>query len=66
MNIKSSLVERIKDKEAIVRVHASLALSRLQVIWRFNFKDCEDVNEEDSESSIQSLLLNLLRHDPSP
>ncbi|KAJ3277889.1 hypothetical protein HK104_002873 [Borealophlyctis nickersoniae] len=50
------LLERCKDKEAIVRLNAANALSRLQ--------DAGSTDEEDA--LIRETMLDMLRYDPSP
>jgi condensin complex subunit 3 len=54
--LKESLMERARDKEAAVRVQAIFALSKLQ-------GDGEE--EEDDEESVVQKLVDLMQHDPS-
>ncbi|KAG0233361.1 nuclear condensing complex subunit [Mortierella sp. GBAus27b] len=54
--LKESLMERARDKEAAVRVQAIFALSKLQ-------EDGEE--EEDDEGSVVRKLVDLMQHDPS-
>ncbi|ORZ21729.1 nuclear condensing complex subunit [Lobosporangium transversale] len=55
--LKESLMERIRDKEAAVRVQAVFALSKLQTAE-------EDTEGGDGENVVQKLL-DLMQHDPS-
>ncbi len=60
--ISKLLMERIHDKEALVRTHAVTALSRLQVIFIIlNAKGCGDKLEN---QRLVNSLLDVLEHDP--
>ena len=66
-SLKSSLVERLKDKEAPVRVQAVVALSKLQ-----NPDELDDLADHDEENDSDEdednptrMLLEIMKHDPS-
>jgi len=54
--LKESLVERLRDKEAAVRTQAIFALSK--------FQGDED-DEGDTEDNVVQKLVDLMQHDPS-
>ncbi|KAG9019330.1 hypothetical protein FRB90_003736, partial [Tulasnella sp. 427] len=56
--LQAALLERIRDKEAPLRVQAVIALAKLQP------ENPEEV--EDDEQSISEVLADVLQHDPSP
>ncbi|KAI9319753.1 nuclear condensing complex subunit, partial [Dichotomocladium elegans] len=56
-NLRNALFDRIKDKEAPIRIQAATALARLQ-------NADEEVDEKDGRT-ITAKLLWLLQHDPS-
>ena len=59
MLLRSSMVERVRDKEAPIRVQAVIALSKLA--------PSEDISElDDDEPSITDVLVVVLAHDTSP
>ncbi|KAJ2464303.1 chromosome condensation complex Condensin, subunit G, partial [Coemansia sp. RSA 2322] len=53
LDLVKKLSERIRDKEASIRVHAAIALSKLQS------------GEDDDSREVTEALLGLLQHDPS-
>ena len=55
--LKSLLLMRAKDKESSVRVQAVIALAKLQA--------SEEDGEEDADDDVKSVLLDVLRFDPS-
>ncbi|GLB42418.1 putative nuclear condensing complex subunits, C-term domain [Lyophyllum shimeji] len=57
-DLRSSLLDRANDKEAIVRVQAVIALSRLA--------NAEDPSEVEAGESLQDVLIDMLQHDSSP
>ncbi|KAF9586163.1 hypothetical protein BGW38_009060 [Lunasporangiospora selenospora] len=57
--VKDSLMERVSDKEAAVRVQAVFALSKLQG------GDDEGELGENAEDSVAQRLVDLMQHDPS-
>jgi condensin complex subunit 3 len=57
--LRSSLLERSKDKEASVRVQAALGLAKLQ-----SGEDDDDL--EEGQESLEQVLLDMLRFDPAP
>ncbi|OBZ78081.1 Condensin complex subunit 3 [Grifola frondosa] len=58
-SLRSSLMERLRDKEAMVRVHAVVALSKL------SFSE-EPSELEEGESSILDTLIDTMTYDTSP
>ena len=57
--LRESFLARAADKEAAVRVQATLGLAKLQ--------SGEDVNDlEDDQIPLLETLINLLRYDPAP
>ncbi|CCM04766.1 uncharacterized protein FIBRA_06956 [Fibroporia radiculosa] len=57
-SLRSSLMERVRDKEAVIRVQATIALSKLA--------GSEDISElDDDEMSIMGVLIDTLSFDPS-
>ena len=56
--LRQALLDRSRDKEAAVRVQATLGLAKLQ-----SGEGDEDGDEE--EESLSQVLLDLLRHDPA-
>ena len=56
--LRSALMERVRDKEPIVRVQAVIALSKL-----CNSED--PVEDEDGQPSGAEVLEDILAHDPS-
>ncbi|KAG0368508.1 nuclear condensing complex subunit [Gamsiella multidivaricata] len=57
--LKDSLMERVRDKEAAVRVQAVFALSKLQG----GGEETEDKNDDDD--TVVQKLLDLMQYDPS-
>jgi condensin complex subunit 3 len=57
--LRENFLARAADKEAAVRVQATLGLAKLQ--------SGEDVNDlEDDQVPLLEILINLLRYDPAP
>jgi len=57
--LRENFLARAADKEAAVRVQATLGLAKLQ--------SGEDVNDlEDDQIPLLEILINLLRYDPAP
>jgi condensin complex subunit 3 len=57
--LRENFLARAADKEAAVRVQATLGLAKLQ--------SGEDVNDlEDDQVPLLETLINLLRYDPAP
>ncbi|WVQ85926.1 hypothetical protein IAT38_008094 [Cryptococcus sp. DSM 104549] len=56
--LRKSLLERVRDKEASVRVQATLGLAKLQ-----SGEDVDDL--EEGEEPLGEVLLDLLRYDPA-
>jgi len=57
--LRENFLARAADKEAAVRVQATLGLAKLQ--------SGEDVNDlEDDQVPLLDVLINLLRYDPAP
>ncbi|TFK34512.1 nuclear condensing complex subunit [Crucibulum laeve] len=56
--LRESLMERICDKESLIRVHAVIALSKL-----IGSEDPDEV--EDGEKTILEVLLDVVSHDPA-
>jgi len=57
--LRENFLARAADKEAAVRVQATLGLAKLQ--------SGEDVNDlEDDQVPLLEVLINLLRYDPAP
>ena len=57
--LRSSLMERARDKESTIRVQAVVALSKLA--------GSEDISElEDGEQTIMDMLIDCLQYDPAP
>ncbi|KAF9348848.1 hypothetical protein BGX34_002209 [Mortierella sp. NVP85] len=54
--LKDSLMERVRDKEAAVRTQAVFALSKLQG---------DEDDEGDTEDNVVQKLVDLMQHDPS-
>lgn len=69
--LKAALLERVRDKEASVRQHAVVALSKLQDAD----EDVEDSDSEEDDSdggvakdakrSVTEVLVDVLNHDPA-
>lgn len=57
--LRSSLLERSRDKETPVRIQAALGLAKLR-----SGEDPEDL--EDDEENLDEVLLDLLRFDAAP
>ena len=58
VTLRSSLLDRSRDKDTAVRVQAALGLAKLQ-----DGEDEEDL--EEGEESLAQVLLDLLRYDPA-
>ncbi|KAF9188617.1 hypothetical protein BGZ51_000480 [Haplosporangium sp. Z 767] len=58
VQLKDSLMERVRDKEAAVRVQAVFALSKLQ-------GGDDDADEEGERDNVVQKLLDVMQHDPS-
>lgn len=57
-SLKRCLLDRARDKEAVVRVQAALGLAKLS-----SGEDEEEL--EEGEESLAEVLLDLLRYDPA-
>jgi condensin complex subunit 3 len=57
--LRENFVARAADKEAAVRVQATLGLAKLQ-----SGEDVDDL--EDDQVPLLEILINLLRYDPAP
>jgi condensin complex subunit 3 len=55
------LLERVRDKEATVRMQAVVALAKLQDA---DEPDSDD-EEQDDEPSVSEVLVDVLTHDPA-
>jgi len=59
-NLTNNLRLRAKEKDANIRVHAAIALSRL-------LEDDDDIIENDNnEESVLNILINMIQFDPNP
>lgn len=66
--LKAALLERIRDKEASVRQHAVVALSKLQDADEGagdSEDDSEDEDEGKEKKSVTEVLIGVLNHDPA-
>ncbi|BGP37334.1 chromosome condensation complex Condensin, subunit G [Rhodotorula kratochvilovae] len=70
--LKSALLERVRDKEASVRQHAVVALSKLQDADEGADEDDSDEDSDDEEEkdkgdkrSVTEVLVEVLNHDPA-
>ncbi|KAJ9118074.1 hypothetical protein QFC24_006346 [Naganishia onofrii] len=59
--LRSSLLERARDKEVPVRIQATLGLARLRA-----GDDPDDEREDDEEEDLGQVLLDMLRFDSAP
>jgi len=57
--LRENFLARAADKEAAVRVQATLGLAKLQ-----SGEDVDDL--EDDQIPLLEILINLLRYDPAP
>jgi condensin complex subunit 3 len=57
--LRENFLARAADKEAAVRVQATLGLAKLQ-----SGEDVDDL--EDDQVPLLEILINLLRYDPAP
>ncbi|KAF8656476.1 hypothetical protein AX16_002527 [Volvariella volvacea WC 439] len=57
--LRASILDRINDKESLIRTHATIALSKL-----VGSEDPDEVQE--GEMTILEILLHLMQYDPSP
>lgn len=63
-SLKAALLERVRDREAIVRVQAAVALAKLQnpeELDDVNF-DADDAEDDDHPTKV---LVEMMQHDPS-
>jgi condensin complex subunit 3 len=58
VSLRSSLLDRAKDKESSIRVQAALGIAKLQ-----SGEDEEELDED--EESLFQVLVDLLRYDPA-
>lgn len=58
--LKDALLERVRDKEATVRMQAVVALSKLQ-----QADDDEAAADDEEETSVTAVLVDVLTHDPA-
>ncbi|POY70728.1 hypothetical protein BMF94_6138 [Rhodotorula taiwanensis] len=67
--LKSALLERVRDKEASVRQHAVVALSKLQDADEEVDNDSEDDSDDETakgdKKSVTAVLVDVLNHDPA-
>ncbi|BGO88973.1 hypothetical protein NBRC10512_005103 [Rhodotorula toruloides] len=66
--LKAALLERIRDKEASVRQHAVVALSKLQDADEGAGDSDDDSDDEDEgkeKKSVTEVLIGVLNHDPA-
>lgn len=56
--LRSSLLERVHDKETPIRIQAAIALSKLS-----GTEDAEELGE--GEPDVMEVLIDLLQHDPA-
>ena len=70
ISLKTHLIERTRDKEAYIRVQATIALARLQdpedELPPFDQEDGEDDDDNEAEHTTPTrILANIMRYDTS-
>lgn len=63
-HLKIALLDRVRDKESTVRMQAVVALAKLQEA-DLPDSDQDSDDEEDPESNVTQVLIDVLTHDPA-
>ncbi|PWN36390.1 uncharacterized protein FA14DRAFT_146761 [Meira miltonrushii] len=63
--LKNALLIRMRDKEAPVRVHAIIAMAKLQGDEEQEDEEEEPDYEDEERQDVTSLIIRAMRHDPS-